>query len=124
MKRRELPVVAGVTVLLMGGLAGCAVGTGGADDSDVEYSADATLEGNLEIMGFSGVDEVATSRMDLTEQALGDVEVKLTEGELDLQQLLSAIATGEPPDLIYADRDEIGSLAARGALLPLERCVD
>ena len=105
---------------------GCAVGTGGSgDDTDAEYDTGASLEGELSVMGFSGVDEVATSRMDLAEQELGDgVDVQLIEGELDLQQFLSTVATGDPPDLIYANRDQIGSLAARDAILPLERCID
>ena len=43
---------------------------------------------------------------------------------LDIQQFLSAVAAGEPPSLLYADRDQIGSLAARGAIIPLEDCID
>ena len=103
---------------------GCAVGTGGADDADAEYDPDAELSGTLSVMGFSGVDEVATSRVDLAEEALGDVEVKLIEGDLDLQQFLSAVASGEPPEIVYANRDQIGSLAARGAILPLDGCIE
>ena len=103
---------------------GCAVGTGGADDADAEYDPDAQLSGTLSVMGFSGVDEVATSRVELAEEALGDVEVKLIEGDLDLQQFLSAVASGKPPEIVYANRDQIGSLAARGAILPLDGCID
>lgn len=106
-------------------LGGCAVGTGGADDGGAQYDPEADLEGELSVMGFGGVDEVATTRMDLAKEALGDgVDVKVAEGELDLQQFLSAAATGDPPDLIYANRDQLGSLAARGAILPLERCIE
>ncbi|WP_203136459.1 extracellular solute-binding protein [Microbacterium sp. JZ31] len=106
-------------------LAGCAVGTGGTDDGGAEYDPGAELEGELSVMGFAGVDEVATTRMDLAEAELGDgVNVQVAEGELDLQQFLSAAATGDPPDLIYANRDQIGSLAARGAILPLENCIE
>ena len=106
-------------------LTGCAVGTGGADDAEAKYDPDAELTGELSVMGFGGVDEVATTRMDLAKKALGDgVEAKVAEGELDLQQFLSAAATGDPPDLIYANRDQLGSLAARGAILPLDRCIE
>jgi multiple sugar transport system substrate-binding protein len=105
-------------------LGGCAVGTGGATDDDADYDADADLSGELSVMGFSGVDEVATSRMDYAEAELGEVEVELIEGDLDIQQFLSAVASGEPPELVYADRDQIGSLAARGAILPLDRCIE
>lgn len=107
-------------------LSACAVGTGGGDDAtdDADYNADAELDGTLDVMGFSGVDEVATARADMAREALGDVEVKLAEGELDMQQLLSAIAAGDPPDLIYANRNQGGSLAARGAIIPLESCIE
>jgi multiple sugar transport system substrate-binding protein len=106
-------------------LSGCAVGTGGAAGGDeADYDPDAELSGELSVMGFSGVDEVATSRVEYAEAELGDVEVELIEGDLDIQQFLSAVASGEPPELLYADRDQIGSLAARGAIIPLERCID
>jgi multiple sugar transport system substrate-binding protein len=105
-------------------ITGCAVGTGGAGDEDAEYDAGAKLSGTLSVMGFSGVDEVATSRTALAEEALGDVEVKLIEGDLDLQQFLSAVASGKPPELVYANRDQVGSLAARGAIIPLDRCIE
>jgi multiple sugar transport system substrate-binding protein len=105
-------------------LSACAVGTGGADDSDAEYDSATELSGELSVMGFSGVDEVATSRVDYAEKQLGDVEVQLAEGDLDLQQFLSAVATGSPPDIVYATRDQIGSLAARGAVVALDDCID
>lgn len=49
--------------------------------------------------------------------------MSLSEGELDLQQFLSAVATGAPHDVVYANRDQIGSLAARGAVIPLDDCM-
>ncbi|HWI31035.1 MAG TPA: extracellular solute-binding protein [Microbacterium sp.] len=113
-----------LTGLLAVALASCAVGTGGADDSDADYDPDADLSGSVTVMGFSGVDEVATSRVALAEEALGDVEVELIEGDLDLQQFLSSVASGNPPELLYANRDQIGSLAARGAIIPLDRCIE
>lgn len=122
MHRTPLVAGLGVAVLL---LTGCAVGTGGgAGDADADYDSGADLEGTLEVMGFSAVDEVAQARIDLAETELGEVEVELIEGELDLQQFLSAVASGEPPTLLYADRDQIGSLAARGAIVPLDRCIE
>lgn len=103
---------------------GCAQGTGGANDSAAQYDPDAELSGSLSVMGFSGTDEVATSRMDLTKKELGDVDVKLIEGDLDLQQFLSAVASGKPPELVYANRNQVGSLAARGAIIPLDKCIE
>ncbi|MFD4422343.1 extracellular solute-binding protein [Agromyces sp. NPDC058484] len=100
------------------------MGTGGAGADDAEYDPDAELSGELSVMGFSGVDEVATSRVEYTEAELGDVDVELIEGDLDIQQFLSAVASGQPPELLYADRDQVGSLAARGAIIPLDRCIE
>ena len=106
-------------------LSGCAVGTGGqAGGTDAEYDPGAELSGQMTIMGFGGEDEVGTARMEMAEAELGDVEVELVKGDLDIQQFLSSVAAGEPPTLLYADRDQIGSLAARGAIISLEDCID
>jgi len=122
MRRNGIALTAATAaVLLMGG---CAVGTGGAANQDADYDSDAELSGKLSVMGFSGVDEVATSRVEVAKAELGDVDVELIEGELDLQQFLASVASGEPPSLLYADRDQIGSLAARGAIIPLDDCID
>jgi multiple sugar transport system substrate-binding protein len=120
--RTGLALSAAIALLLTG----CAVGTGGsAGDDDTEYDPDAELTGELSAMGFSGdVDEVASARVEHAKEQLGDVQVELIEGDLDIQQFLSAVASGEPPELLYADRDQIGSLAARGAIIPLGNCID
>ena len=121
MRRTAVGGVALATVLLTA--TACAQGTGGANDSGAQYDTGSKLSGSLSVMGFSGVDEVATSRMDLAKKELGDVDVKLIEGDLDLQQFLSAVASGKPPEIVYANRNQIGSLAARGAIIPLDRCI-
>ena len=115
-------------VLLLAGtlaLASCATGSSTTTDDDVNYDPETALSGQLSIMGFSASDEVASARLDRTEEILGaDVDVSLVEGDLDIQQFLSAVAAGDPPELIYADRAQIGSFAARGAIIPLDRCID
>jgi multiple sugar transport system substrate-binding protein len=106
-------------------LASCATGSSTTTDDDVSYDPEATLSGDLSIMGFGAGDEVATTRLDRTKEILGsDVEVSLVEGDLDIQQFLSAVAAGDPPDLVYAARAEIGSFAARGAIIPLDKCIE
>ena len=122
MRRNGIVLAAATAAVLL--MSGCAVGTGGSANQDADYDAEADLGGELTVMGFSGVDEVATSRVEVAEAELGDVEVELIEGELHLQQFLASVASGEPPSLLYADRDQIGSLAARGAIIPLDDCID
>ena len=104
-------------------LAGCATGTGG-DAGDVTYDGDARLSGELVVAGFGTGDEVGATRFDLAQEALPDVDVQLVEGDLDIQQFLSAVAAEDPPDVINANRDQIGTLAARGAVLPLDDCLE
>ncbi len=107
-------------------ISGCAQGTGG-DDSETKASFDpeAQLSGKLEVMGFGASDEIGQVRLDEAKAALGeDVEVKLVEGDLDIQQFLSSVATGEPPEAIYANRNQIGTFASRGAIIPLTDCIE
>ena len=104
-------------------LAGCAQGTGSSGEAP-EFSSDAPLEGELSIMGFGTGDEIGQVRYDRAVAGLGDVEVSLSEGALDIQAFLSAVASGNPPDLVYASRDLIGTFASRDAILSLDECVE
>lgn len=125
MRRRAPLAQLAVGSLALVVLAGCAQGTG--DDSGgkaATFDPDQKLTGSLTVMGFGASDEIATTRLAEAKKALGDVKVKLVEGELDIQQFLSAVAAGDPPEIIYADRNEIGSFASRGAIMPLTDCID
>lgn len=111
-------------------LTGCARGSNNTNnesqsESGMSFSPDTQLQGKLEIMGFNRkADEVASTRTDLAEKAIAPATLDAPAGELDIQQLLSAIAAGKAPDLIYANRDQLGSLAARKAIMPLDSCID
>ncbi|WP_026874135.1 extracellular solute-binding protein [Jiangella gansuensis] len=109
-------------------LAGCAQGTSD-DDSDDEsggavFDPEAELSGELNVMGFGATDEIGQTRIDLAGEAIAPAEISLIEGDLDIQQFLSAIASGEPPELVYANRDQIGTFASRGAIMPLDECIE
>jgi multiple sugar transport system substrate-binding protein len=107
-------------------LTSCAKGTGGGaapTQSASQFNPSATYQGTLTAMGFGATDEIGTTRVDLAKKALGGADVKLIEGDLDIQQFLSAVAAGDPPDIIYANRDQIGTFASRGAIVPLTACV-
>jgi multiple sugar transport system substrate-binding protein len=122
MRQRSL---ATCSFLLTGVLfAGCAQGSGGDEATEANYDADAELSGSLTVMGFGADDEIGSVRMEEAEAALGDVEVELIEGDLDIQQFLSSVASGEPPEIVYADRNQIGTFASRGAVVPLTDCID
>ncbi|GAA3323056.1 hypothetical protein [Paeniglutamicibacter sulfureus] len=82
-------------------LTGCATGSqpDAAAPSENQFTADAPLESELNIMGYNAdADEVARTRADLAEAAIEPATVKAVEGELDVQQFLSAVAAGDAPD--------------------------
>jgi multiple sugar transport system substrate-binding protein len=102
---------------------GCG-GVGGGDDQQPQSGQDGgEISGTLSTFGFSLPDEIATARVDTFKKAYPKVQVKITEGGFDEQQFLSAVASGSQPDLVYLDREIIGTYAARGAIQPLDDCV-
>ncbi|AVT29352.1 sugar ABC transporter substrate-binding protein [Plantactinospora sp. BC1] len=105
------------TLALLLGLTGCGGVGGGGGGGGTGGS------GRLSTLGFSLSDEIATSRVDAFKQAHPEISVEITEGGFDEQQFLSAVADGNPPDLVYLDRKLIGSYATRGAVTPLTDCV-
>src|SRR5919112_3844579 len=123
MNRRLVPMLG---VLVAGSLLGaCAQGTSDDTSEKSSYDPDAKLSGDLTVLGFGGEDEIGQTRLDAAESALGSgVKVKLVKGDLDIQQFLSSVASGEPPEIIYANRNQVGTFAARGAIMPLTDCID
>ncbi|MFD1719209.1 extracellular solute-binding protein [Georgenia deserti] len=97
---------------------------GGNDDGGQnQFDPEAELSGDVQIMGFGVNDEVAEVRYNRAQEALPDVNFSLVEGDLDIQQFLSSVAADDAPDLIYANRDQIGTFASRGAIIPLDECI-
>jgi multiple sugar transport system substrate-binding protein len=78
--------------------------------------------GTLNIMGFGKGDDVAESRADLAIKAVGG-NVNRPSGGFNDQQFLAAVASGNAPDLVYLDRQKVGTYAAKGAFLPLSSCI-
>ncbi|GAA3713024.1 extracellular solute-binding protein [Zhihengliuella alba] len=116
---------AAVAVLALG-MGACA--TGSQPDQPAEgpsFEADAEMQGELSIMGFNpDADEIARTRTDIAIDAVEGADPNIIEGELDVQQFLSSIASGEAPDLIYANRNQLGTFASRNAILPLDSCLE
>jgi multiple sugar transport system substrate-binding protein len=120
--RLALASVASLTLLAV---SACAQGA--SDDNDTkssDFDPDKSFTGSIQVMGFGAGDEIATTRMDIAEKSLGDAKVKLIEGDLDVQAFLTSVASGDAPDLVYANRDQIGTFASRGAVIPLTDCID
>ena len=47
----------------------------------------------------------------------------INKGDFDAQQFLTAVSSGNPPDLVYMGRQLIGTYAAKGAIQPLDQCI-
>src|SRR5215203_7029914 len=78
---------------------------------DAGSTAGANVSGPLTTMGFgyeSG-DEIAKTRVDAVKDAYPEVDVSVGEGSFDEQAFLSAVAAGDAPDLVYMDRNLIGT---------------
>lgn len=85
-------------------------------------SADVT--GALTSMGISATgDEIASTRLTYFQQAYPNVELSFSEGGFDAQQFLTAVASGNPPDLVRMDSQTLGTYAAGGQLMPLTDCI-
>src|SRR3954447_8224893 len=78
--------------------------------------------GTLNIMGFGKGDDVAESRAAIATAAVGGT-VNRPSGGFNDQQFLAAVASGNPPDLVYLDRQKVGTYAAKGAFVPLTSCI-
>jgi multiple sugar transport system substrate-binding protein len=117
--RRLAALVAVLSLVVVG----CGGVGGGGDEQQQTGGDEGTVSGTLSTFGFSLQDEIATTRVDTFKKAYPQVQVKVTEGGFDEQQFLSAVASGAPPDLVYVDREIIGTYAARGAIQPLDDCI-
>jgi multiple sugar transport system substrate-binding protein len=121
MRRHSIQATVCCTAVVLS-LSACAAPIS-SSDSELDFSKDTDTGKTLDVMGFSNSDDVADTRLKLAQKKIGDTKVKLAEGDFDAQQFLSAVAAGDPPDLIYINRNQVGSLAARGAIAPVGSCI-
>jgi multiple sugar transport system substrate-binding protein len=78
----------------------------------------------LKIMGFGPGDEIANVRADIAAKALpSGTDVDNPRGGFDDQKFLAALAARDVPDVVYIDRQKVGTYAAKGAFVPLTSCV-
>jgi multiple sugar transport system substrate-binding protein len=119
---RRTHLLAGISVLALATACG-GVGGGGGESSG-SGSGGGEVSGVVDTMGFSLQDVIASTRVDEVEKAYPGLRLKVAEGGFDEQQFLSAVASGNPPSAVYLEREELGTYAARGALQPLDECIE
>jgi multiple sugar transport system substrate-binding protein len=76
----------------------------------------------LEVYGFGPGDEIANTRADLAERAVGG-SVNNPRGGFNDQQFLASVASGDVADVVYLDRAKVAQYAAKGAFQPLTNCI-
>lgn len=83
------------------------------------------VEGSLFAFGFGydTGDEIAKVRVDHFRKLYPDVKLEFSESGFEEQPFLSALASGEPPDVVNLPRSVIGTYIARGVLSPLDDCL-
>ncbi len=127
---RLVPLAAFGLVLTLGACAGVGgssssgpapAASGGSGGSGGAFGG--SPSGALNVMGFGGEDEVAKARIDAFSAAYPGVKVTHNKGDFNAQQFLTALASGNPPDLVYMDRNLLGTYAAKGAVQPLGQCI-
>src|SRR5579884_4375355 len=113
--KRIASVVAAAALVAAVATTAASARTGG-----VAKKADTTLN----IMGFeTNGDDVAMTRFNIAKDAIAPTQVNAPNGGFNDQQFLAAVASGDPPDLVYMDRAKVGTYAADGALQPLTSCI-
>jgi multiple sugar transport system substrate-binding protein len=106
-----------------GGSAGASASAGSSAAASAPASM--TASGTLNVLAFGCTqgDDIAKNRIAKFKDDYPDVDLKCTEGDFDPQQFLTAVRSGNPPDLVYMGRNVLGTYAANQALQPLDDCV-
>jgi multiple sugar transport system substrate-binding protein len=101
----------------------CGGGGGSSESSSKAPSASERAGQTLTLYGFGTGDDVAVNRFKVAKAAIAPAKVQNPERAFNPQAFLTRIASGDVPDLIYVDRQQIAGLAAKGALQPIDSCV-
>lgn len=119
--------VSALALSLVPVLALVAAGCGGSSSHHGVAGTTATVTRSasqtLSIYGFGTGDEVAQSRAALATKAIAPAKVSNPNGGFNDQAFLADVASGNVPDLVYMDRQKVGTYAAKGALMPLGSCI-
>ena len=118
MKKRQNILLAFTATASVLALTACGGGSGTTEDVSFSDSP----SGALSAWGFPEPDEVGTSRLDLAEKELSDVDIKLDKTAFDAQKFTTRVASGNVPDAVQMDRQIVGTYAAQGLIIPLDEC--
>ena len=118
-QRRAAFIAAGIALALATSACGSS-----KDDSGGSGSADfsAKPSGTLAAWGFNNADDVGKARLSYAEKQLQGVKVQLDATNFDAQKFTTRVAGGNVPDVVQMDRALVGTYAAQGLIMPLDKC--
>jgi multiple sugar transport system substrate-binding protein len=81
--------------------------------------------GNLQVFGFGGEtgDEIATVRTQRFRELHPEVTVSFNTEGWDEPTFLTALSSGDPPDVVNIPRNVAGTYIHNGVLMPLDDCI-
>jgi multiple sugar transport system substrate-binding protein len=83
------------------------------------------LSGDLQVFGFGGEtgDEIATVRTQFFRELYPNVNVTFNSDGWDEATFLTALQSGDPPDVVNIPRNIAGTYITNGVLMPLSDCI-
>jgi multiple sugar transport system substrate-binding protein len=119
-------VVFAALAIVAAGCGGSSTSSGNNSSSSSQFRAEPASQRSgqtLHIYGFGPGDDVANNRAALATKAVAPAKVSNPAGAFDPQRFLTQLAGGSVPDVVYLDRQQIATLAAQGALQPIDGCL-
>lgn len=112
-----------VSIGLAAAVAGCGGGGGGGGQEAAEETQFGTNpSGALNAWGFDNADDVGKARLNYAKSQLGGVDITLDQTGFDSQKFTTRAASGNVPDVVQMDRQYVGTYAAQGLIMPLDKC--
>jgi multiple sugar transport system substrate-binding protein len=118
LRRTVVVLAAAASVVLMA--TACSSGSGTNTTKSASFSK--KLSGVIKTDGFTPGDEVATSRVTYAAGKIGSATVSINKGNFDPQKFAAEAASGSVPDIVDMQRSDIATYAAKGLILPLDKC--
>ena len=126
--RRTKLIVLGVAAPLMlaagcGGSGGSGGGGGGGGGQGSDAQAfSASASGTLNAWAFDNADDVGKARLDYAKQQLSGLSITMDQTSFDAQKFTTRAVSGQVPDVVQMDRTLVGTYAAQGLIVPLDKC--
>ncbi|GGK75036.1 ABC transporter substrate-binding protein [Mangrovihabitans endophyticus] len=122
MKKKRAALVAASVVVALATTA-CETPSGSDTETGADTSAfNAAASGTLNAWAFDNADDVGQARLDYAAGKLSGVDIKLDATGFDAQKFTTRLASGDVPDIVQMDRAFVGTYAAQGLLMPLDKC--